>query len=137
MVKRVFFDESTEPSEKSLRTELGQFYNNFKYIMDISDSFFKDWNFSKRSGWMLKVHDKKKALFYVIPMKNEFMVSMAIRDNERIQCMNDFELKMIHDKLLAAKKYREGFLIRFKTSDDDYETFLLLIKKLIHFRTEL
>ena len=137
MVEIVFFDESTEPSEKSLKTGLAEFYNNFKDLMDISDSFFKDWNFSKRSGWMLKVHDKKKALFYIIPMRNEFRVSMAIRDNERIKFMNDFELKKIHDKLLEAKKYREGFLLRFNASDDDYETFQLLIKKLIHFRTGL
>jgi Protein of unknown function (DUF3788) len=131
MVERVFFDESTKPSEKSLRAALGDFYNNFKDLMDISDSFSKDWNFSKRSGWMLKVHDKKKALFYVIPMKNEFIVSMAIRDNERIMYINDLELKKIHDKLLTAKKYKEGFLLRFKTDDDDYETFELLIRKLI------
>jgi len=104
--------------------------------MDIPDSFFKDWNFSKRSGWMLKVHDKKKALFYIIPMRNEFRVSMAIRDNERIKYMNDFELKKIHYKLLEAKKYREGFFLRFNASDDDYETFQMLIKKLIHFRQD-
>ena len=114
MVERVFFDESTKPSEKSLRAALGDFYNNFKDIMDISDSFSKDWNFSKRSGWMLKVHDKKKALFYVIPIKNKFIVSMTIRDNERIKYINDLELKKIHDKLLTAKKYKEGFLLRFK-----------------------
>ena len=134
MVERVFFDESTKPSEKSLRAALGDFYNNFKDLMDISDSFSKDWNFSKRSGWMLKVHDKKKALFYVIPMKNEFTVSIAIRDNERIKYINDLELKKINDKLLTAKKYKEGFLLRFKTNDDDYETFKLLIRKLIHYR---
>jgi len=86
---------------------------------------------------MLKVHDKKKALFYVIPMKNEFKINMTIGDNERIKYLNDLELKMIHDKLLTSKKYREGFLLRFKTNDDDYETFQLLIKKLIHFRARL
>lgn len=137
MGERVFFDESTKPSEKSLKTALGEFYNNFKDLMDISDSFSMDWNFSKRSGWMLKVHDKKKALFYVIPMKNEFKINMTIGDNERIKYLNDLELKMIHDKLLTSKKYREGFLLRFKTNDDDYETFQLLIKKLIHFRAGL
>ena len=67
MVERVFFDESTKPSEKSLRAALGDFYNNFKDLMDISDSFSKDWNFSKRSGWMLKVHDKKRLFFTLFP----------------------------------------------------------------------
>jgi len=54
-----------------------------------------------------------------------------------LKYLNDLELKMIHDKLLTSKKYREGFLLRFKTNDDDYETFQLLIKKLIHFKSKI
>ena len=67
MGERVFFDESTKPSEKLLKTALGEFYNNFKDLMDISDFFSMDWNFSKRSGWMLKVHDKKRLFFMLFP----------------------------------------------------------------------
>jgi hypothetical protein len=76
-------------------------------LMDISDSFSKDWNFSKSSGWMLKVHNKRKALFYIIPMRNDFKVSMAIRKNELSKFLKDVELKNIHNNLLTAKKYSE------------------------------
>jgi len=72
-------------------------------LMDISDSFSKDWNFSKSSGWMLKVHNKRKALFYIIPMRNDFKVSMAIRKNELSKFLKDVELKNIHNNLLSAK----------------------------------
>ncbi len=135
MEERLFFNESTKPNEQTLKAAFGNVYTHFKELMDISNSFSKDWNFSKSSGWMLKVHDKKKALFYLIPMKKEFKISMAIRDKEKNNFIKDIELKMIHGKLLSAKRYREGFALRFNTNDDDYETIEELIRKLITFRT--
>jgi len=91
-------------------------YKYFMKLMDISDSFSKDWNFSKSSGWMLKVHNKRKALFYIIPMRNDFKVSMAIRKNELSKFLKDVELKNIHNNLLSAKKYSEGFAVDSKVT---------------------
>ena len=136
MAERFFSDESTEPNENNLKTVLGDVYNEYKSIMDISDFFSKDWNFSKSSGWMLKVHDKKKALFYLIPLKQEFKISMAIRGPERETLVEDAELEKIHQIILSAKKYREGFVIRFSSNDEEYETFIKLIRKLIILRTD-
>ena len=136
MAERFFSDESTEPNENNLKTVLGDVYNEYKSIMDISDFFSKDWNFSKSSGWMLKVHDKKKALFYLIPLKKEFKISMAIRGPERETLVEDAELEKIHQIILSAKKYREGFVIRFSSNDEEYETFIKLIRKLIILRTD-
>ena len=136
MAERFFSDESTKPNENNLKTVLGDVYNDYKSIMDISDFFSKDWNFSKSSGWMLKVHDKKKALFYLIPLKQEFKISMAIRGPERETLVEDAELEKIHQIILSAKKYREGFVIRFSSNDEEYETFIKLIRKLIILRTD-
>ena len=82
MEERVFIAEQPKPAEESLQNAFGESYRYFKELMDISDSYIKDWNFSKTSGWMLKVHDNKNALFYIIPLKNEFKKSMAIRKSE-------------------------------------------------------
>jgi hypothetical protein len=136
MAERFFSDESTKPDENNLKTVLGDVYKEYKSIMEISDFFFKDWNFSKSSGWMLKVHDKKKALFYLIPLKQEFKISMAIRGPERETLLGDAELEKIHQIILSAKKYREGFVIRFSSHDKEYETFIKLIRKLIILRTD-
>ncbi len=136
MAERFFSDESTKPNENNLKTVLGDVYNEYKSIMEISDFFSKDWNFSKSSGWMLKVHDKKKALFYLIPLKQEFKISMAIRGSERETLVEDVELEKIHQIILSAKKYREGFVIRFSSNDEEYETFIKLIRKLIILRTD-
>ncbi len=61
-------------------------------------------------------------------------ISMAIRKSELNTFLKDIDLEKIHKKLLDTKEYREGFVIRFKTNDDDYKNFELLIMKLISIR---
>ena len=134
MEERVFIVEQPKPDEESLQNAFGESYRYFKELMDISDSYIKDWNFSKTSGWMLKVHDNKKALFYIIPLKNEFKISMAIRKSELNTFLKDIDLEKIHKKLLDTKEYREGFVYPIKTNDEDYKNFELLIMKLISIR---
>ena len=135
MEKRPFLDKNSKPTEQMLQSIFGETYTYYEDLMDITDSFSNDWNFSKSSGWMLKGHDKKKALFYLIPLKNEFKISMAIRENERKTFLEDIELKIIHDMLKSAKKYREGYALQFNIKDNgDFETVTLLIKKLIVLR---
>jgi Protein of unknown function (DUF3788) len=135
MEVRPFLDENSKPTEDALKPVLGNVYEYYERLIDIADSFIMDWNFSKSSGWMLKAHDKKKALFYIIPLKNEFKISMAIRENERKTFLKDEELKRIHSTIKSAKQYREGFALRFNVNDDDYfEIIETLIKKLTAIR---
>jgi hypothetical protein len=103
MEERLFLDKDSKPTGQSLQSAFGDIYIYYDKLMETADSFSKDWNFSKSSGWMLKVHHKKKALFYLIPLKNEFKISMAIRENERDIFLEDDESKTIRDKILAAK----------------------------------
>lgn len=85
---------------------------------------------------MLKVYNKKKALFYLIPFKNRFEISMAIRENERKAFLEDDEFKTIHEKIKSAKKYREGYALRFKViNDEGCGILILFIKKLMAFRS--
>ncbi|MBI5679647.1 MAG: DUF3788 family protein [Methanobacterium sp.] len=136
MEEKPFLDENSKPTEDSLKTVLGNAFAYYETLMDIADSFSKDWNFFKSSGWMLKVHDRKKALFYIVPLKNEFKISMAIRENERKAFLKDDKLKMIHNMIKSAKQYREGYALRFNVNDDeDFEIIEPLIKKLTAIRT--
>jgi hypothetical protein len=137
MEERFFLDKNYKPSEQTLQSALGDVYIHYNKLMEIVGSFSKDWNFSKRSGWMLKVYDKKKALFYLIPLKNEFIISLTIRENERNTFLEDNELEMIHNMIKSTKKYVEGFALRFKVKNDaDYKTLELFIKKLITIRSK-
>lgn len=135
MEKRPFIDKANEPNEEKLKKSLEGQYNYYNELMDVSNSFLKDWNFSKSSGWMLKVHNTKKALFYVIPLNNEFKISMAIRENERNVFLEDNELKSIYNMLKSSKKYREGYALRFEVKDEEnFQVLKLLIQKLIDIR---
>ena len=135
MEERPFRDKEAEPTDEKLKKAFGDLYVQYKELMDISDSFCRDWNFSKSSGWMLKVHDKRKALFYIIPLKNELKISMAIKENERKAFLGDSELETLHNMIKSAKKYREGYALRFNIKDDkDYKILEILIKKLIALR---
>lgn len=134
--ERPFLDKALKPTEQTLQPALGETYTYYEKLMDTSSTFSKDWNFSKSSGWMLKVHDKKKALFYLIPLKNEFKISMAIRENERKASLEDIELKAIHEMIKSSRKYREGYALQFNIiNDNDYKILELLIKKLIVIRS--
>ncbi|MGZ7117451.1 MAG: DUF3788 family protein [Methanobacterium sp.] len=129
---RPFSDKETEPTEEKLKQTLGVSYVYYNELIEIADSFLKDWNFSKGSGWMLKVHDKKKALFYLIPFNDKFKISMAIRENERKAFLEDDELEKIHNLIKSSKEYREGYALRFDVRNaDDFGIIELLIKKLI------
>jgi hypothetical protein len=68
-------------------------------------------------------------------MKKKFKISMTLRDNERKLFIKDSDIEKINETLLNAKKYREGFAIKFTTNDKNYETFKLLIKKLVPLRS--
>ena len=133
---RPFLDENTKPTEKALKPILGNVFEYYKRLINIADSFTMDWNFSKNSGWMLKAHNKKKSLFYIIPLENKFKINMAIRENERKTFLKDDELKTIHSKIKSAKEYREGFELRFEVKDDEhFKVIESLIKKLTAIRT--
>lgn len=135
MEERPFLDKKSKPTEQMLQSAFGETYTYYKNLMDSTDSFSKDWNFSKSSGWMLKVHDKKKALFYLIPLKNEFKISMAIRENERKAFLEDKGLETLHSMIKSTKKYREGYALRFNVAnEEEFEILELFIKKLIAFR---
>ena len=135
MEKRPFMDKEAEPGEEKLKKALKDSYSYYNELMDVSDSFLKDWNFSKSSGWMLKVHNKKKALFYVIPLNGEFKISMAIRENERNAFFDDGELSNIHNMLKSSKIYREGYALRFNVKNkENFQILNILIQKLINFR---
>jgi len=114
---------------------LNDSYVKYKELIKNADSFLRDWNFSKSSGWMLKVHNKNKALFYIIPLNNKLKISMAIRENERKLFLKDNDLKNIHKIIKSSKKYREGYALRFDIENDDFKQIDLLVKKLIVLRT--
>lgn len=132
MAERPFGDKNNKPTTESLKTIL---QDAFKYYLDISKvtkSFLHEWNYSKSSGWIEKVHKNKKALYYLIPLENSFKISMAIREKELSSITHDETMKYYHQLLRDAKKYSEGFNVQFEiNNNEDYENAFRFIESII------
>ena len=129
---RPFGDPAVKPIESVLESTLGKSFSRFGATLALAAAFSQEWNFSKGSGWMLKVHDGKKALLYVIPLAGCFRISMAIRESERDALLADPDLLAMHDRLASAKEYSEGFALQFDIDDGtDSAPVESLVSKLI------
>lgn len=78
---RAFADKKEEINSDSLQKVLGNCASNYNDLMILIKRFETKWTFYK--GWSQKVFDKKKALLYITPYYNGYIVSAAIRENER------------------------------------------------------
>ena len=135
MEEKPFRDKLFEPTDYNIKKILSSTFSYCKELIKNTGAFSQQWNYSKSSGWILKVYDKKKALFYLIPYEKGFQLSLAIRENERDIFLKDQEIDYLKEELIKAKKYSEGYAMRFMITDK--KTFLrsmLFINKIIALR---
>lgn len=136
MEEKLFLDKSVKPTIESIEKGLGETHRYYQKINDLLPLYLKEWAFSKSSGWMCKYHDKKKALFYLIPFNNQFKISLTIRECEKTTILKERSLSLsILDKIESAKKYSEGYAIQlYVTNGKDYSVLEDLIIKIIALR---
>lgn len=135
MEDRPLSDPLKIPTDNELFSILGNTSDYYKEINEFSKEFKRLWNFSKRSGWMQKVFDNKKALFYFIPLKHGFKISLAIREEEKIKFIKDTDLKVFSDQFNNSRKYSEGYAMLFEISDaGTFNSFKVFLNKLIEER---
>lgn len=135
MQERPFPDQSIQPSEPAIQAALGNTYACYQKITGLASAYAQEWTFTKSSGWMLKIYDRKKALLYLIPLNGGFKISLAIREQEREALLRDDALAIIYDKIAASKKYSEGFALQFDiANENEFQPVELFIRKLIVLR---
>jgi hypothetical protein len=113
MNKRLFTDENVTPTEALLRKHLGQGMDYYICILSKSGEYRKQWHFSRGNGWILKVADVYKALYYMIPMEEGIEISLTIRDGEREDFLKNARFGRLCPQLESAIKYSEGYALRF------------------------
>jgi hypothetical protein len=113
MKKRLFTDLNVTPTEALLRKQLGTAMDYYVSILSKSGDYRKQWQFSRGNGWILKVDDMRKALFYLIPFEGGIEVSLTVRDGERARFLKSEELEYLFPQLESATKYSEGYALRF------------------------
>jgi hypothetical protein len=135
MEERPFLSKKPEPNLVSLEQILGRVFFKYDQLMKIAEGFSKEWHHSASGGWMQKIADSKKVLFYLVPLHDQFLISLTVRESEREQLMNNKEMILHYDQLKQAKKYSEGYAMRFIVSDkESFSSAALFIKKLIALR---
>ncbi len=113
MKSRLFTDANVTPTEALLRKQLGTAMDYYVHILAKSGDYRKQWQFSRGNGWILKVDDMRKALFYLIPFDGGIEVSLTVRDGERTSFLKSEELESLIPQLESATKYSEGYALRF------------------------
>ena len=102
------------PDELRLRHVLGEMYGSYQEILSLTPDHQHEWKYyGKKFGWQLKVMGKAKAFLYLSPLEDSFRVGFAVRDNEREALLNSRLPLKAKQELAAAKKYPEGYPLRF------------------------
>jgi hypothetical protein len=136
MEEKVFLEKKDKPTDKTLAVSMGKSYGFYEKTLEITSQFPQEWVYTKSGGWMLKIHDKKKALLYLIPLKHQLKVSMTLRESERTVLLADQELSGLHERMQSAKKFVEGFALQFLIGNsNDYRLFEKFILKVITLRS--
>lgn len=117
MEPRPFLDRATPPTDETLARALGAAHASFTALTKITAGLDRGWSHGGASGWMQKIHDRRKALCYVIPLDGAFRVSLTVRPRERAPLLADPALAAIHAALSGAAKQAEGYALRFDIAD--------------------
>lgn len=115
--ERPFKDPKRTPSEAEVVAALQRAATFYRALMKQTATFEHEWAHSKAGGWMLKVHDRQKALCYIVPLVGSFRLSLTVRPAERDALLADARVAALHEPLRSAKKYAEGHALRFEVAD--------------------
>ncbi len=135
MDQRVFIDQSVHPSEEQLRSTLATTYTHYRRLKDLTGELNHEWTFyCEKSGWVFKVYNHDKALFYLTPLTNKFQVGMTLSDAEKKVLLNSVIDDRKKYEIKTAQKYPEGYPLRFMVrSESELEqvvTVLNLLNKI-------
>ena len=114
MKRRLFIDADTPPTEALLRRQLGNAMEFYSAILHVSGDYRKQWQYSRGNGWLLKVDDMRKALYYLIAFDEGIEISLTVREAEKEELSRDPAFESLHSQLELGTKYPEGYALRFE-----------------------
>lgn len=118
MKKRLFTDSGVPPTEALLRRHLGNAAQFYTSVLATSGNYRKQWQYNRGNGWILKVDDTRKALYYLIAFEEGIEISLTVRDSERTAFMRNPGLEKIYPRLEKGTRYSEGYALRFEIENE-------------------
>jgi hypothetical protein len=136
MAEIVLGSKDIFPDEAVLKSTLAKSYTYYKKLEALTKGFSHEWKFyNKKSGWVFKVMDKKKALFWITPLNGNFNIGFAVRECEKDTLIAGNISKGMKEKLSNAEKYPEGYAVRLNIGNkDDFEEIAQALKILMDLR---
>jgi len=135
MAASIYNDKLITPTDKMLEVDLV----DTKSLLDAISSFIESnygsvklaWKFyNKKTGWILKLFNKKRNVLFVVPCQGYFKVAFTFGEKaiNLIEESNKIP-EVIKIGLATTKKYVEGKTIQIEVKkSQDYQTILELIK---------
>lgn len=133
MDSSIFMNKAVKPDNAELQKTLGIKY----YLwMDIRDYVFEkypkaveEWNYpGVKYGWSFRIKDMKRAIVYLLPREQSFMVAMVFGEKATHKALESPISTSIKKEIEAAPAYAEGRGFRIDVAN---EQLLPDIKKLI------
>ncbi|MDH5415150.1 MAG: DUF3788 domain-containing protein [Flavobacteriaceae bacterium] len=133
MSASLYDDKDITPNDKMLENDLedaNKYYEAIcNFIKDGYGALKPEWKFyNKKSGWILKLFNKKRNVLFIIPLKGYFKVAFTFGQKTAYLVLNSELPEKIKNDLQLTKKYAEGrtFQINVKNKND-LENILKLI----------
>ena len=122
MEQSIFMDKASIPTGEDLRQALG---NKYELWMEIREHVLQkypagkeEWNFpGKNYGWSFRIKDKKRAIIYLLPRKEEFMAAFVFGGKAFETIKESGVSPKIVTDLESAKVYAEGRGVRIPVPD--------------------
>jgi len=112
-----FPDKTLAPTESDLPGALGRAFVPLAKILQQLRAAHPDlapeWKYSSRSGWHLIFSRKKRRLFYLIPARDNFRLSLILGDKAIAALQAGPCAKEMPALLKEAKRYPEGTAFTF------------------------
>lgn len=125
------------PSDADLKRMLGDSFPEYQDLLKLTTPYPHEWMFyGPKYGWKIKIVGKAKVLLYLTPKENSFTLGFAVRDVERDALLKSKLPKATIDELKSAKRYPEGYPVRFEVgSKDDMIPVRLVVETLMSMRS--
>ncbi len=85
----------------------------YQNIMSTSMKYLKRWQFNHGNGWILRVDDNRDAIYYLAAFEDGIEISLTVRDEEKVEFLENNEIRDIHCQIQSGTKYAGGYALRF------------------------
>ena len=134
MAGSVFNSKLVEPDDKMMAYELGETKEYFDRICDFIENDYGDlrpeWKFYNiKSGWILKLFNKKRNVLFIVPCTGYFRTVFTFGDKAVEAVLKSTLPDKIKETFMNAKKYMEGRTIQLEIkSEDELKNIFQLIR---------